>query len=43
MIFMPFRYLVAGIIIGALIASISDDYVIISRRKYEKLKEKAMD
>lgn len=43
MIFMPFRYLFTGIIIGIVAVSLSNDYVIISRRRYEKLKRKAMD
>ncbi len=39
MIFAPFRYLVTGIVIGVVIMGLSNDYIIISRRRYEKLKE----
>ena len=40
MIFAPFRYVFTGIIIGVVLMSLSNDYVIISRRRYEKMKEK---
>lgn len=40
MIFAPFRYLVTGIVIGVVIMGLSNDYIIISRRRYEKLKNK---
>ena len=40
MIFAPFRYLMTGIVIGVVIMSLSNDYMIISRRRYEKLKNK---
>jgi hypothetical protein len=40
MIFAPFRYVLTGIFIGIVMVSLSNDYVIISRRKYERLKEK---
>lgn len=39
MIFAPFRYMVSGIIIGIVLMTLSNDYVIISRRKYEKMKK----
>ncbi len=41
MIFAPFRYLWTGIVIGVVIMGLSNDYIIISRRRYEKLKEKS--
>lgn len=40
MIFAPFRYVLTGIIIGVVLVGFSNDYVIISRRRYEKLKNK---
>ena len=40
MIFAPFRYLVTGIVIGVVIMGLSNDYMIISRQRYEKLKNK---
>ena len=43
MIFMPLRYLFTGIIIGVVFVGLSNDYVIISRRRYEKLRKNAMD
>ena len=39
MIFAPFRYMVTGIVIGLVLATLSNDYVIVSRRKYDKLKK----
>ena len=36
MIFAPFRYLWTGIVIGVVIMGLSNDYIIISRRRYEK-------
>lgn len=41
MIFAPFRYVLTGIVIGMVLVSLSNDYVIISRRRFEKLKEKS--
>lgn len=40
MIFYSTRLLMTGIIIGMVISTLSNDYVLISRRKYEKLKRK---
>jgi len=40
MIFVPFRYLFTGIVIGIVFSSLSGDYVIISRRRYNKLRNK---
>lgn len=40
MIFQPVRLLMTGIMIGIVISSLSNDYVLISRRRYEKLKRK---
>jgi len=39
MIFAPFRYMATGIVIGFVLATLSNDYVIVSRRKYDKLKK----
>jgi len=41
MIFAPFRYMFAGIIMGMVIVGLSTDYVIVRRTSYEKLKRKA--
>jgi len=41
MIFYPFRYALGWIMVGAVLMALSNDYVIISRRRYEKLKTKA--
>lgn len=38
MIFSPIRYLITGLIIGAVIMALSSDYVIVDRRRYEKLR-----
>lgn len=35
----PIKLIFTGIIIGAIVTALSRDYVIISRRRYEKLKE----
>lgn len=40
MIFYPFKVLLTGIVIGVVVASLSGDYVIIRRKKYEQLKNK---
>jgi len=40
MIFAPLRYLFTGIVIGMVIVGLSNDYVIISRRKYDRLRKK---
>ena len=42
MIFAPFRYLFAGIVIGIVFSSLSGEYVIITRRKYNKLRRKEL-
>lgn len=39
MIFSPFRCTVTGIVIGLVLATLSNDYVIVNRRKYDKLKK----
>lgn len=41
MVYSPLRGIFTGIVIGVIIMALSNDYVIISRRRYEKLKEKS--
>ncbi|MFU8785848.1 MAG: hypothetical protein ACNA7U_01265 [Candidatus Izemoplasmataceae bacterium] len=43
MIYAPFRYVFTGIVIGFILANVSGDYILVSRRKYEKLKRKYKD
>jgi len=40
MIFAPFRYVLTGMIIGVVAVSLSNDYVILSRRRYNRLRRR---
>jgi hypothetical protein len=41
MLYSPLKNLVVGIMIGIVVTSLSNDYIIIRRSKYDRLKRKA--